>query len=109
MARARLGGVVAVLLAGLAVVPARASLPRLHAVPDRNGRGRIVDARGREVLLRGVNVNALAEYWKGTPFPTTFPLAPDDPDRMAAIGWDAVRLLVSWSRIEPQPGTYDEA
>jgi endoglycosylceramidase len=86
----------------------RFSLPRLHADPDSARGGRIVDARGREVLLRGVNVNALAEYWKGTPFATTFPLAPDDPDRMATIGWDAVRLLVSWSRIEPQPGAYDE-
>jgi endoglycosylceramidase len=78
-------------------------MPALHAEGAR-----IVDARGREVLLRGVNVNALAEYWKGTPFATTFPLAPDDPDRMAIIGWDAVRLLVSWSRIEPSPGAYDE-
>ena len=80
--------------------------------PPRRGRcpdgGRIVDGRGREVLLRGVNVNALAEYWKGTDFPTTFPLAPDDPARMRSIGWNAVRLLVSWSRVEPAPGRYDE-
>ena len=26
---------------------------------------------------------------------------------MAAIGWNAVRLLVSWSRVEPEPGRYD--
>ena len=26
---------------------------------------------------------------------------------MAAIGWNTVRLLVSWSRIEPRPGRYD--
>jgi endoglycosylceramidase len=84
-------------------------LPRLHAEPDPVGGGRLVDAEGREVLLRGVNVNALAEYWAGTDFPTTFPLADDDPERMASIGWDAVRLVVSWSRIEPEPGRYDEA
>jgi endoglycosylceramidase len=83
-------------------------LPALHAVPDAAGGGRIVDARGREVLLRGVNVNALADYWKGTRFATTFPLGARDPGRMAAIGWDAVRLLVSWSRVEPAPGRYDE-
>jgi endoglycosylceramidase len=86
----------------------RLGLPALHAVPDAAGGGRIVDARGREVLLRGVNVNALADYWKGTRFATTFPLGARDPGRMAAIGWDAVRLLVSWSRVEPAPGRYDE-
>ena len=44
----------------------------------RPDRGR----RGREVLLRGVNVNALAEYWKGGRFRTVFPLARKDP-----AGW----------------------
>ena len=27
---------------------------------------------------------------------------------MRRIGWNAVRLLVSWSRVEPAPGRYDE-
>jgi endoglycosylceramidase len=84
-------------------------LPALHADPDPGRGGRIVDEEGREVLLRGVNVNALAEYWEGTRFPTTFPLAAKDPARMASIGWNAVRLLLSWSRVEPEPGRYDEA
>ncbi len=85
------------------------ALPARHAEPDPVSGGRIVDERGREVLLRGVNVNALAEYWKGTQFRTTFPLAEDDPARMASIGWNAVRLLLSWSRVEPEPGEYDAA
>ena len=85
------------------------TLTALHAEADPVLGGRIVDARGREVLLRGVNVNALAEYWKGTELPTTFPLAPDDPARMRSIGWNVVRLLVSWSRVEPSPGHYDES
>jgi endoglycosylceramidase len=68
-----------------------------------------VDSLGREVLLRGVNVNALAEYWKGSRFPTVFPLAGSDPRRMAATGWNAVRLLLSWSRVEPEPGRYDHS
>jgi endoglycosylceramidase len=63
--------------------------------------------RGREVLLRGVNVNALARYWKGTRFRTVFPLGRRDPGRIAAMGWNTVRLLVSWSRVEPRPGRYD--
>lgn len=84
-------------------------LPALHAEPDPVNGGRIVDSEGREVLLRGVNVNALAEYWEGTDFRTTFPLKRDDPARMASIGWNAVRLLLSWSKVEPEPGEYDEA
>jgi endoglycosylceramidase len=82
-------------------------LPHLRAEPDPVAGGRIVDAEGREVLLRGVNVNAFVDYWQGTQFPTTFPLTAEDADRMAAIGWNTVRLLLSWSRVEPQPGEYD--
>ena len=83
-------------------------LPALHAEPDAAGRGRIVDGEGREVLLRGVNVNALVDYWKGTDLAVTFPFTEADADAMAAIGWDAVRLLLSWSRVEPAPGSYDD-
>jgi endoglycosylceramidase len=81
----------------------------LHAEPDAVNGGRIVDSAGRDILLRGVNVNALAEYWQGTPFPTTFPFGEADADMMAAIGWNTVRLLLSWSRVEPAPGMYDAA
>jgi endoglycosylceramidase len=84
-------------------------LPSLHGKPDGEQGGRIADAEGREVLLRGVNVNALAEYWQGGEFPTVFPLTADDADLIAAIGWNTVRLLLSWSRVEPEPGVYDEA
>ncbi len=86
------------------------SLPALHAVPDEIDVGRIVDAAGREVLLRGVNVNAHVDYWQYDPdLFTTYPFTEDDADMIAAMGWNMVRLLLSWSRIEPSPGEYDEA
>jgi endoglycosylceramidase len=60
------------------------------------------------VLLRGVNVNARVDYWQYGSFPTTFPLTKRDAERIEGVGWNAVRLLVSWSRVEPRPGHYDD-
>ncbi len=88
---------------------AGAALPRLKAVPDPVNGGRIVDSKGREVLLRGVNVNSLGQYWQGTSVKPTLPLDKRDPGRISRIGWNTVRLIVSWSRVEPRPGRYDEA
>lgn len=86
------------------------TLPRLRARVDPVNGGRIVDDHNREVVLRGVNVNALVDYWKGSNrFPTVFPLAEDDPATMAGLGFNAVRLLLSWSKVEPEPGRYDES
>lgn len=89
--------------------PTVPALSFLHAEPDPVEGGRIVDAHGREVLLRGANVNAYVEYWSGNDFPTTFPFTESDARRMSEIGWNAVRLLLSWSLVEPEPGVYDEA
>jgi endoglycosylceramidase len=86
------------------------ALPPLHGAPDAANGGRIVDSEGREVILRGVNVNALAEYWQmRADLAPTYALLYGDVDQIAEIGWNAVRLLVSWSRVEPEPGAYDEA
>jgi endoglycosylceramidase len=85
-------------------------LPALHVEPDPVNGGRIVDAHGREVLLRGANVNANVEYWAYSPaLFTTYALTEEDADLLASFGWNAVRPLLSWSRVEPQPGVYDEA
>ncbi|MCC6755005.1 MAG: hypothetical protein IT199_01340, partial [Solirubrobacterales bacterium] len=58
--------------------PAGAELARLKADPDPNRGGRIVDDRGREIILRGVNVNSLGEYWQGSAKRPTFPLQAGD-------------------------------
>lgn len=89
--------------------PSGADLPRLKAEPDLVNGGRIVDVKGREVILRGVNVNSLGHYWQGTAKPPTLPLEAEDPKRIARIGWNLVRLIVSWSRVEPAPGQINTA
>jgi len=71
---------------------------------------RIVDDLDREVLLRGVNVTSLGEYWQGdADHPPTMPTTDADWDEMASRGISVVRLIVSWSRLEPERGTIDEA
>ncbi len=76
--------------------------------------GRLVDGRGREITLRGVNARALGV------FDVTFddgrlPLQDipgfDDGDaaRMEALGFNLLRLPINWSALEPSPGAYDQA
>jgi len=70
---------------------------------------RIVDAEGRDVLLRGANVNSLARYWQGVPaIDTTIPVSDEDWDTMAAHGFSVIRLLVTWADVEPARGKIDE-
>lgn len=89
-------------------LPAAADDLQLRATTGLDAR--IVDQHGRTVLLRGINVNQLAEYASNHPdHPTTLPLTEDDFDGIADLGFDVVRLLVSWSRIEPTPGAFDTA
>ncbi|HEX8074381.1 MAG TPA: cellulase family glycosylhydrolase, partial [Thermoleophilaceae bacterium] len=95
---------------------------------------RIVDGHGREVLLKGANVDGIVDYYRSgvppsealrVPYPSE-PAAyangacpPDDPhvegvvlcdfdfDQMRAFGFDEIRLNLSWSLLEPQPGKID--
>jgi endoglycosylceramidase len=81
------------------------TLPRL-TVSD----GTIRDVDGRTVLLRGVNVNQLNDYAdNGVGLPTVAPLERNDFARMAALGFNVVRLNVAWSALEPTPGAFDLA
>lgn len=100
----------ALVVLGLAAAPARALDGRRLRVRD----GRLVDSHRREVTLRGVNARA-----DGI-FDVTFddgrlPLEPipnfDDGDaaRMEGFGFNLLRLPLSWSALEPEPGRFDDA
>src|SRR3954452_5985151 len=98
---------------------------------------RIVDSYGRTVLLKGVNVDGIVDYWdadeKNPPPPEKLrPPYPSDPrlyangacppdnqrvegvvtcrfdfGQMRPLGYDAMRLNLSWSLLEPRPGKID--
>lgn len=92
--------------ADVPVTPALLELRPLHTSADHH----IVDDLDREVLLRGVNVTSLGEYWQGDPdhLPTQA-LTEADWQEMAATGFSVIRLVVHWSRLEPTRGAFDTA
>jgi endoglycosylceramidase len=100
---------------GALTVPAAAhgdhGAPRLLPLHVAHGkRTAIIDTLGRQVTLRGVNLNSLGDYYQDDPdLPPVVPVTGADWDTMAAHGFNVVRLLVSWSRIEPRPGRIDDA
>jgi endoglycosylceramidase len=70
----------------------------------------VYDAGGRQVLLRGVNVNQLGDYFRAAPdLDPTVPLTEQDFADIARVGFDSVRLIVTWSALEPQRGAFDAA
>src|SRR6478672_9692666 len=88
------------------MAPAATALPRLHA--ERGSDPAIVTADGRQVLLRGVNVNQLGDYWQqNASLPSTIPLTAADFAGIHSLGMNVVRLIVHWSKLEPQRGVYD--
>ncbi len=87
------------------------SAPRRITVRrDRDGRAVLADQAGAQVVLRGVNVNQLGDYFAANPqVRTVEPLSETDFADIAAMGFSAVRLVLSWSALEPTPGQVDEA
>lgn len=79
-----------------------AAVTGVHVVHPPAGAPYLADGAGRFVLLRGVDDNALVQY------PADYREAPTvgrrDVEEMAALGFDFLRLPVSWSRVMPRPG-----
>ena len=120
--------------AGASTTPGGA-LEWLHVEHPRGGTPYISDPEGRRVELRGTLAAGLVDYWSGTQDvnsepPPLFPIEPSayasgcpanyltirnpplchkDFAEMRALGFNVVRLALSWSLLEPQPGRYSTA
>lgn len=86
-----------------------------HARLVATAEGRLLDALGRDVALRGLNAGGRSKLAPFLPFTVR-----DGADlravrqaadayfgRMPAWGLDAVRMPFSWEALEPAPGRYD--
>lgn len=107
---ARRASAVLLSLIGLAALPTTAPAAKPETVPfvARSGdRAHLADEHGRELLLRGINSNALVQY--PAYFQQTVPLRRDDIAEMAALGFNFLRLPISWSLLEPTPDQFDES
>ncbi|MBW3085969.1 hypothetical protein KEM60_02180 [Austwickia sp. TVS 96-490-7B] len=68
--------------------------------------GYLRDAQGRQVILRGFNTDGRVKVSDDCmPAYTAKDIAREHQD----MGTNAVRLLMQWRCVEPQPGTYDNA
>src|SRR4051794_839823 len=92
------------LLAG-ASPGAQATAPSLSLTRVHVAHGQFVDAAGRTVILRGINAVG-KEGSRGTGTPN---LTEQDATRIAAMGFDVVRLGMTWDAVEPTRGRYNDA
>lgn len=89
-------------------VPEPVGMPWLKAT--RGDRPGIFDEFGRQVVLRGPNLNHLGDYFSSDPaLPTNADLTETDWDQLDAQGVNVVRLVTTWSAWEPTRGSFDLA
>lgn len=88
---------------------------RPHARLTTTAQGRMLDALGRDVALRGLNTGGRSKFAPFLPFTVDDPADLDSVraaadayfGRLPAWGLDAVRMPFSWEALEPTPGRYD--
>lgn len=91
--------------------PASVSLPQLKALhATRGAQPGVFDSDGRQVLLHAINLNSLGDYYQANPaYPQVLALNDRDFPRMASYGFNAVRLILSWSALQPERDRFDSA
>ena len=113
---------------------ATGALPWLHVEHPRAGTPFIADDRGRIVLLHGAIPQGLIDFYStadtlrtdpppfypidpaaydgrcpdNSPYMPTPPLCKEDMSAMASLGFNSVRLPVSWSLLEPVRGRINQ-
>jgi len=87
-------------------VPAIAAPLGVHVVHPSTSLPYLAESTGQAVLLRGVDDNALVQYADN--YPEAPAVNESDFTEMAALGFNVLRLPVSWSRIMPKPGAIDQ-
>ena len=102
----------ALMLLVAALVGCSASRPHYAPLDVDQGQFRAPD--GRTVILRGINarVSGLFDvtFDDGrAPLETIVDLPDEDVARMKAMGFNLLRLPLSWSAFEPQPGVWSPA
>jgi endoglycosylceramidase len=95
----RAAAFVAILSLAAAACGSMTPTPHVHIATQR-----IVDASGRMLLLRGVAVTGMIDY--PADYAENPPVTAEDLGEIAALGFDYVRLPVSWSAIEPARGRF---
>ncbi|MGN6161386.1 MAG: cellulase family glycosylhydrolase [Marmoricola sp.] len=96
----------AVLAAAILALPVGVATSEASASAPATATGHwLTDASGRVVILHGLN-----QVYKVAPYtPAASGFGDDDAAFLEANGFDAMRVGLIWSAVEPRPGVYDDA